>query len=132
VVEDNEDGRAALGLLLSALGYRVEVAADGEEGLRKAQETNPDVALLDIGLPRLDGWQVARRLRASRGESVTLIAFTSHDPDDFRPQSAEGVFDDWLVKPAGVEELQHALGSKAPRGRGPTWEAGADRHRSAA
>jgi CheY-like chemotaxis protein len=132
VVEDHEDGRAALRMLLSALGHRVEVAADGVEGLRKAQEGNPDVAILDIGLPCLDGFEVGRRLRASRGGSVRLIAHTAYRRDDLGGQSAEGVFDDWLVKPVGLEELQQSLGGKAPDGGGPTWEPGADLHLSAA
>jgi two-component system, sensor histidine kinase len=77
VIEDNEDGRESMRLLLSLLGHRVEVAADGEEGVRKALESRPDVAIVDINLPRLNGYEVARRLRQALGRSITLIAHTA-------------------------------------------------------
>src|SRR5262249_14589155 len=82
LVEDNPDGRESLRLLLSLLGHQVDVAADGIEGVRKALAVHPDVALIDIGLPRLDGYEVARRIRAALGPKVVLLAYTAYDDED--------------------------------------------------
>ena len=65
IVEDNPDGRESLRMLLELLGYRVEVAQDGYEGVEKALTHHPKVGLIDIGLPGLDGYEVARRLRSA-------------------------------------------------------------------
>jgi DNA-binding response OmpR family regulator len=65
LVEDNPDGRESLRLLLSMLGHEVEVAADGDEGVRKALDHHPEVAIVDIGLPKLDGYQVGKRVRSA-------------------------------------------------------------------
>jgi len=105
VIEDHPDGREALRLLLSLLGYRVEVAADGDEGVRKALEVRPQVVIVDVRLPKLDGYQVGRRLRAALGRSLTLIAHSASDPDTAEDRLAEAGFDAWLVKPAGLREL---------------------------
>jgi two-component system, sensor histidine kinase len=105
VVEDNDDGRESLRLLLSWLGHRVEVAADGEEGVRKAMEMRPDVALVDINLPRMNGYQVARRLRQALGPSVTLIAHTAYSENPADQRVKDATFDAWLVKPAELSEL---------------------------
>src|SRR5947208_413277 len=78
VVEDNRDGREVLRTLLELLGNQVETAADGAEGVLKALAFQPDIALIDIGLPRLDGYQVARRLRAALGNRVILLAQTGY------------------------------------------------------
>jgi CheY-like chemotaxis protein len=83
VVEDNDDARESLCLLLSLPGYEVREAADGAEGVRLALEWRPDAVVCDIGLPGLDGWEVARRLRDSMGEGVLLIAVSSYVKDDF-------------------------------------------------
>ena len=105
VIDDNDDGRESLRLLLSLLGHRVEVAADGLEGVRKAIETRPDVAFVDIGLPKLDGYQVAQRLRAVLGQSITLIAHTAYTSDQSDERMAQAGFDRWLVKPANFREI---------------------------
>ena len=101
VIEDNKDGRDSLRMLLSLLGHRVDVAADGLEGVRKALEIHPDVIIVDIGLPKLSGYQVARLLRTALGPSVTLIAHTAYDRDD----RLEVDFDTWLIKPVELSEL---------------------------
>ena len=105
LVEDNQDGRESLRLLLSMLGHRVDVAADGVEGVAKALGLRPDIALIDIGLPRLDGYQVARRIRAVLGRKITLIAYTAYDSTDAQDRIAEAGFDAHLVKPIELREL---------------------------
>src|SRR5262245_47123926 len=83
VVEDNDDGRDMLRLLLELWGYEVEEAADGVAGVQKAQEFRPHAALLDLGLPLMDGLQVARELRAMFGEGILLVAVTGlAQPED--------------------------------------------------
>src|SRR4051812_35070412 len=78
VVEDNRDIRNSLRTLIGLLGHQVEVAADGVEGLQKALDLQPRVALIDIGLPGLDGYAVARRLRAAFGREMVLVAYTAY------------------------------------------------------
>src|SRR5947209_5737486 len=99
VIEDNRAIRESLKTLLGLLGHQVEVAADGVEGLQKALELQPRVALVDIGLPGLDGYAIARRLRAAFGRDVLLVAYTAYgDPED-RMLALEAGFDLHLVKP---------------------------------
>jgi two-component system, sensor histidine kinase len=109
VVEDNPDARESLRLLLGCWGHQVEVAADGASGVQKALDWRPDVAIVDIGLPRLDGYEVARRVRAGLSVKVRLIALTAYgSPEDHAWVLASG-FDHHLVKPADTEELQRLL-----------------------
>jgi CheY-like chemotaxis protein len=113
VVEDHPDGRASLRLLLQAWGYEVEVAADGGEGVEKALSWRPDVAVVDIGLPVLSGFEVAQRTRAALGAGVRLVALTAYHDAEGRARGAG--FDDFLTKPADPDELAQALrGGGAP------------------
>ena len=105
VVEDNADGREMLRLLLTMVGYDVEVARDGVEGVELALRDRPQVAVIDIGLPRLDGYQVARRLRATLGPDIFLITHTSHGRPEDRQRALEAGFDVHLVKPVDPGEL---------------------------
>jgi CheY-like chemotaxis protein len=99
VIEDDRDIRNSLKTLITMLGHRVEVAADGVEGLQKALELEPRVALVDIGLPLLDGYEIARRLRAAFGREIVLVAYTAYgDPED-RLRALDAGFDLHLVKP---------------------------------
>lgn len=83
IVEDNRDSRESLYRLLKLLGYRVTVAQDGYEGVEKALTCHPEVGLIDIGLPGLDGYEVARRLRSALGQTIVLIAYTAYtQPED--------------------------------------------------
>jgi len=109
VIEDNVDGRESLRMYLSILGNQVEVAADGVEGVRKALESPPDVAIVDIGLPRLNGYQVARLLRDALGRDITLIAYTAYAEDREALQGNNASFDAWLLKPSELEKLLRRL-----------------------
>jgi CheY-like chemotaxis protein len=117
IVEDNPDGREALRLLLTLLGHKVEVAGDGIEGALKAVALRPEVMLVDIGLPGLDGLEVARRARAALGRSVLLLAYTAWDDPTTCRQVVEAGFDGHLVKPVALEELTPWLGPTTLRGQ---------------
>ena len=106
VVEDNHDNRATLRELLEFAGHRVSVAETGVEGVALALERRPDVALVDIGLPELDGYQVARRVREALGRDIVLVALTGYgQPEDVRRAKAAG-FDAHLAKPLDIDALQ--------------------------
>lgn len=111
VVDDNAGAATMLALLLGRLGAeRVEIASDGVTALRKAEELEPDVVLLDIGLPGMDGYQVARELRRRpRLERSVLVALTGYGQDQDRQRSRDAGFDEHLVKPASVDDLQRVL-----------------------
>ena len=110
VVEDNDDAREALRAVLQMDGHEVAVAADGAAGLATALSFRPDVALIDIGLPGLDGYEVCRRLRATAlGGSLCLIALTGYgQPEDHAATAAAG-FDAHLVKPVEPAVLERAI-----------------------
>ncbi len=105
VVEDNPDTRAMLATLLEAHGHRVRVAADGAEGLARALEAPPEVMVVDIGLPRMDGYAVARRIREDLGREVLLIALTGYGQPEDRARAAEAGFDVHCTKPVTPERL---------------------------
>jgi PAS domain S-box-containing protein len=111
VIDDNVDATKALNRLLRILGYSVSIAYDGQSGIDLAQQLRPDVILLDIGLPRMDGYAVARHLRSlpdlARTRIVALTGYGHHASERVR---AAGM-DRHLVKPVDVEELQAALGA---------------------
>jgi signal transduction histidine kinase len=114
IIEDNDDAREMMRHLLMLAGHAVRVASDGTVGLAMALELPPDVAIIDVGLPGLDGFEVARRLRADpRGRSVTLIALTGYGQNETRARALEAGFDAFLVKPLVSDELERIL--TAPR-----------------
>lgn len=115
VVEDNPDGREMLSLLLRMVGHQVAVARDGVEGVEVGLRERPDVAVIDIGLPRLNGYQVAQRLRAALGPSVFLITHTSHGRPEDRQRALQAGFDVHLVKPVDPGELFAWLDAAARR-----------------
>jgi CheY-like chemotaxis protein len=112
VVEDNTDTRDTLRRVLELDGHQVEEAADGLEAVERAAILRPEVVLVDIGLPGLDGFEVARRLRASLGSSPLLIALTGYGQPEDRRRSRDAGFDVHLVKPVTPEQLAAALGSR--------------------
>ena len=104
-----------LALLLGKLGYDVHTAADGPTGLDAALALEPDAAVVDVSLPGLDGYEVARRLRAAGGRQPLLIALTGHaSPEDEARARAAG-FDAHMVKPVDVDRLVALLGAGQPR-----------------
>jgi len=110
VVEDSKDGAESLSRLLRLSGYDVRVALDGSTALREASESPPDVVLLDIGLPGMDGWEVARRLREQlQPKRPVFVALTAYGgQDDFRRSAEEGL-DLHLVKPVDMKVLRTFL-----------------------
>ncbi|HWG46183.1 MAG TPA: response regulator [Gemmataceae bacterium] len=115
VVDDNVDAAESLALVLRAGEHEVHAAHDGPTALRIAETFRPDVVLLDIGLPRMDGYEVARRLRKQTGtETVFLVALTGYGQDEDRRQAEEAGFDAHLTKPADPAVLQKLLAT-SPR-----------------
>jgi len=111
IVEDNADARETLATLLGMLGHRTETASTGPEGVRLALVGRPQVVLIDLGLPGLDGFQVARQIRAELGDTVLLVALTGYALDEDRRRTAEVGFDAHLPKPIELEELNRVLAS---------------------
>ena len=111
VVDDNEDAATMLGEALERLGYQVEVAYDGPSALRIAAAFAPDVALLDLGLPVMDGFELAERLREQQPPTKRphLVAVTGYGQDSDRRRSAGAGFERHLVKPIGVGEVSQAI-----------------------
>jgi two-component system, sensor histidine kinase len=116
VVEDNDDAREMLRVGLVLAGHEVVEAADGASGVVLAEQTRPDVALIDVGLPGIDGYEVARRLRARGMKTARLIALTGYGRPEDRARALEAGFDGYIVKPVDPETLTVALRScEAPR-----------------
>lgn len=105
VIEDNDDVRDSLRALLQMHGYRVDVAADGEEGVRQALSLRPEIALVDLGLPRLNGLDVAKRLRAEMGDDIMLIACTAWGRPEDAQRALDSGFDALRVKPVDPGQL---------------------------
>jgi PAS domain S-box-containing protein len=110
VVDDNVDAAATLGMLLEACGYLVDVEHDSHRALDHARQQRPDVALLDIGLPDMDGNELARRLRAdAQTGAIVLVAVTGYGQEQDRRAAFEAGFDHHLVKPVDMDELAALL-----------------------
>ena len=110
VVDDNPDAALMLSMLLEATGYEVVTENSSQAGLARAAQYVPDVCLLDIGLPGMDGYQLARRIRAVAGmEAATLIAITGYGQEEDRRKTREAGFQHHLVKPVDPDELAALL-----------------------
>ena len=110
VVDDNDDGIQSLAMLLRLFGHVVGTAGDGLHALEVARADDPDVVFLDIGLPRMSGYEVARRLCEHRTvKRPLLIALTGYGQDEDRRKSAEAGFDLHLLKPVDPDELRIIL-----------------------
>jgi|SRR6185503_12419743 len=118
IVEDNDDARDALRMLLELDGHVVEAAAEGHAALEIARGKDPDVALVDIGLPGIDGYEVARRIRAADGKRPLLIALTGYGQPEDRRRAAEAGFDSVLVKPVDPNALSDLLATLEIPARG--------------
>jgi CheY-like chemotaxis protein len=110
IVDDHADTAESLSLWLRRLGYETHVAGDGERGLEAAGALKPHAVLLDLTLPVLDGYEVARRLRAEPdGQAVTLVAVSGRSLPEEQERSRQAGFDHFLVKPVDFDLLQRAL-----------------------
>jgi PAS domain S-box-containing protein len=114
VVDDNRDAVDSLGMLLKVMGHTVRTAYDGLEAVDAAATFKPEMVLLDIGLPRLNGYEAARRIRElADGKGVLLVALTGWGQEEDRRQSKDAGFDHHLVKPVDPAELQRLLAGLA-------------------
>lgn len=113
VVEDDEDSALLLAETLGDHGFVVEVAHDGESALAKAAAFKPQVAVLDVGLPDMDGYQLATRMRALADlpPELRLVALTGYGGDEERKRSREAGFDEHLVKPVMPDVLAKVIGA---------------------
>jgi two-component system, chemotaxis family, CheB/CheR fusion protein len=110
VVDDNLSNATSLEVLLRALGQEVHSAHDGRTALEMARRLHPEVLLLDIGLPVMDGYEVARLCRKDPGlEHMTLVAMTGYGKDEDRHRSQQAGFNAHLVKPVNLEDLRQLL-----------------------
>lgn len=117
VIEDNVDAADSLRLMLELMGHAVESAYDGPAALRQIANFDPDIVLLDLGLPGMDGIEVARRIRQRpRGDEVLIVAVTGWGQEEARQRTRLADFDEHLVKPISADELSRVLlGSRQPR-----------------
>jgi CheY-like chemotaxis protein len=109
IVEDNEDASEMLRMFLERQGHEVFVATDGLEGVEMASRIQPEVALIDLGLPNLDGLQVARRIRSQSTQPRHLVALTGYGRPEDRQRALAAGFDAHLVKPIDPERLSELL-----------------------
>jgi CheY-like chemotaxis protein len=118
IIEDNADARDALRVLLELEGHTVEAAGEGQQALDLARANDPDIALVDIGLPGIDGYEIARRVRARDARRPILIALTGYGQPEDRQRATEAGFDDVLVKPVDPTALASLLATLEIPGRG--------------
>ena len=118
IVEDNADAREALRVLLELEGHTVEAADEGGRAIAISRDKDPDIALVDIGLPGVDGYEVARQLRTAPGRRPVLIALTGYGQPEDRQRALDAGFDDVLVKPVDPTALTTLLATLEIPGRG--------------
>jgi signal transduction histidine kinase/ActR/RegA family two-component response regulator len=115
VVEDNQDVRDLLRLKLRRLGHEVHAVADGIAGVQSIVENKPDLALVDIGLPGLDGYEVAAKVRESMGRGVMLVAVSGFGQPEDKRKAIDAGFDEHITKPAEVSDIENLLSRLPPR-----------------
>ena len=112
IADDNLDAAESLQLWLQLAGHDVQIAGNGVTALKVAEEFKPDVALLDLGMPGLSGFDVARRIRESTwGSGMVLVALTGWGQDEDRRRSADAGFDHHLTKPIAPEAIESLIDS---------------------
>jgi signal transduction histidine kinase/ActR/RegA family two-component response regulator len=111
VVDDNRDGCDAMGILIRELGGDVQVAYDGRSALSRLESHAPEVILLDIGMPEMDGYETCRQIRAKVGAAVTVVAVTGWGQEHDRQRAIQAGFDAHLTKPADPAEIAELIGS---------------------
>ena len=116
VVDDNQSVAVSLAAFLKFLGHHVELAHDGAAAVELARRLRPDFLFLDIGLPGLDGFQVAETLRADPGlHAMRIIAVTGRASEEDRQRSREAGIDYYVVKPMGLDYIVSLVGNATPR-----------------
>ena len=116
VVDDNVDAATSMGMVLGLLGVANEVEYSGRGALEAAERFRPDVVLLDIGMPEMDGYEVARRLRRDpRNAGTTLVAVTGWSQEQDQQKSHEAGFNHHFSKPADLDALRRLLAQLRPR-----------------
>jgi len=110
VVDDFTDNREMYAQYLAFRGFRVAEAADGHEALRKAGELMPDLVVMDLSLPGLDGWEATRRLkRDGRTRAIPVIALTGHALDGYSQSARDAGCDSFLIKPCQPQDLENEI-----------------------
>jgi CheY-like chemotaxis protein len=116
VVDDNHDAADTLAEVLQIMGCRTDTAYDGQEGLEKAGQLRPDAVVLDLGMPRLNGYEACERIRAEPwGRAMRLVAVSGWGQQDDRKRSMEAGFDAHLVKPVAPDTLMALLETRPAR-----------------
>ena len=116
LVEDNEMNRDMLSRRLERKGFTVILAMDGEEGIARAQADTPDLILMDMSLPLLDGWEATRRLKAQpQTQSIPVIALTAHAMSGDREKALEAGCDDYDTKPIELPRLLEKMAALLER-----------------
>jgi CheY-like chemotaxis protein len=116
VVDDNRDSAEMMALLIGTFGHQVQVAHDGVDALAVQEAFRPDVVLLDIGLPMMSGYEVARQIRARQTPQPLLVAITGWSRDEDRHKSSAAGFDAHLVKPVDHEHLMKLIANGRAEG----------------
>ena len=118
LVEDNDLNRDMLSRRLARKGHEVSIAVDGREGVAKARNEHPEIILMDISLPELDGWEATRQLRGDVSTaSIPVIALTAHAMESDRGRSLEAGCDDYDTKPIELQRLLGKIDALLARGR---------------
>ena len=111
VAEDIPDAAEMMRVMIECMGHDVRIAADGVQAVAMAEEFAPQIALLDIGMPRMDGYEAARRIRAARGPGVVLVALTGWGQEEDRRRAYAAGFDHHVTKPAEPDALESLIAS---------------------
>jgi len=118
VVDDNHDSTDSLAMLLELTGHEVIRSYDGDDAIEKACACQPDVMLLDLAMPKVDGCQVARRIRQHDGcKDTLLVAITGYTDDAHRVQAKQAGFDHYLIKPVEFADLSALLEGRKSNNR---------------
>ncbi|MGH7471645.1 MAG: response regulator [Longimicrobiales bacterium] len=119
LVEDNEDNMVVYRTILEHVGFRVIEARDGEEGVSRARQFQPNLILMDISIPKIDGWEATHRLKADKKTSgIPIIALTAHALEEDRQKALQAGCDGYLAKPVEprrvVQEVERFVGPARP------------------
>lgn len=115
LVEDNEMNRDMLSRRLTRRGFEVEIAVDGEEGVAMAASLTPDLILMDMSLPKIDGWEATRRIKADPAtQAIPVIALTAHAMSGDREQALAAGCDDYDTKPIELDRLMGKISAHLP------------------